>query len=127
MKRVLVCDDEQDILDIIEFVLADAGWEVITTTHVNNILDQVEESNPSVILMDNWIPGSGGIAATQAIKAHPVFRDIPVIYITANNDISHLAKQAGADFALPKPFDLDLLEKIVEEAYSKRKEGMLHE
>jgi len=124
MKRVLVCDDEQDILDIIEFVLADAGWEVITTTHVNDILDQVNESQPSVILMDNWIPGSGGITATQTIKSHPLYRDIPVIYITANNDINHLATQAGADYALPKPFDLDLLEKVVEDAY-KKKEGML--
>jgi len=126
MKRVLVCDDEQDILDIIEFVLVDAGWEVVTTTHVNDILDQVEGSNPAVILMDNWIPGSGGIAATRTIKSHPSFRDIPVIYITANNDINYLANQAGADYALSKPFDLDLLEKIVEDAYHKRKEGMLH-
>ena len=119
MKRVLVCDDEQDILDIIEFVLVDAGWEVVTTTHVNNILDQVEEAHPSVILMDNWIPGTGGIAATRAIKSHPQFKEIPVVYITANNDITYLADQAGADFALPKPFDLDLLEKVVADAYAK--------
>lgn len=120
MKRVLVCDDEQDILDIIEFVLVDAGWEVVTTTHVNDIIDQVEEAHPSVILMDNWIPGTGGIVATRAIKNHPQFKEIPVVYITANNDITYLADQAGADFSLPKPFDLDLLEKIVEDAYTKR-------
>ncbi|WP_207532174.1 response regulator [Desertivirga arenae] len=126
MKRVLVCDDEQDILDIIEFVLADAGWEVFTTTHVNDILDQVESSHPSVILMDNWIPGTGGITATKTIKSHPPFRSIPVVYITANNDINHLASEAGADYALPKPFDLDLLEKVVEEAYLKREGGMVH-
>lgn len=123
MKRVLVCDDEQDILDIIEFVLTDAGWHVVTSQNVYSILDQVESSDPSVILMDNWIPGCGGIAATQTIKNHPVFKNIPVVYITANNDIDVLANEAGADFALPKPFDLDLLEKVVEEAFMKTQQS----
>jgi len=117
MKRVLVCDDEQDILDIIEMILSDGGWDVVTTQHVDDIIGQVEKAAPNVILMDNWIPNSGGIVATQTIKKHPDFKKIPVIYITANSDIQALANEAGAEFSVAKPFDLDLLEKVVGDAY----------
>ncbi|MFD2163378.1 response regulator [Paradesertivirga mongoliensis] len=117
MKRILVCDDDLDILDILDYALTDSGWEVVTSFTVDDIIDKVESARPSVIIMDNWIPGVGGIEATQTIKRHPVFNKIPVIYLTANNDIETLAARAGADLSLPKPFDLDNLTRLVEKAY----------
>lgn len=117
MKRILVCDDDLDILDILEYALTDSGWEVVKSYNVDDIIDKVENANPSVIIMDNWIPGVGGIEATQTIKKHPEYHKIPVIYLTANNDIDTLAEKAGADLALPKPFDLDILTRMVEKAY----------
>lgn len=120
MKRILVCDDDLDILDILEYALTDSGWEVVKSYNVDDILNTVKSVSPSVIIMDNWIPGIGGIAATQAIKSHPIFKHIPVIYSTANNDIESLVKKAGADLSLPKPFDLEALTTLVEKAYSIR-------
>lgn len=117
MKRILVCDDDLDILEILDYALTDSGWEVVTSFNVDNIIDKVESARPSVIIMDNWIPGVGGIEATQTIKNHPVFKNIPVIYSTANNDIEILVKKAGADLSLAKPFDLDALTNVVETAY----------
>jgi two-component system cell cycle response regulator DivK len=64
--------------------------------------------------MDNWIPDTGGIIATQTIKSQTDLKDIPVIYFSANNDIQSLAKQAGADTYLEKPFDLAELELVIE-------------
>jgi DNA-binding NtrC family response regulator len=112
-KCVLICDDDIDILAICRFILEDQGWEVHTLTHCNNITDVVNKINPQVILMDNWIPDIGGIAATQAIKSHPDFSEIPVIYFSANNNIKALAQQAGADNFLAKPFNIDDLENII--------------
>ncbi|MNL16619.1 DNA-binding response regulator CreB [compost metagenome] len=63
--------------------------------------------------MDNWIPEIGGIKATQLVKQHPDFKHIPVIYVSANNDIHLLAEEAGADSYLEKPFNLDDLESAV--------------
>lgn len=117
MKRVLVCDDDKEILEVLDLVLTGAGWEVITSEHVNGIIEQVANSNPSVIIMDNWIPDTGGIIATQHIKSHPVYQSIPVVYSTANDNIDELAKQAGADLSIGKPFDLDEFERIMEQAY----------
>lgn len=120
MKRVLVCDDDKDILDIIEYILSEAGWEIITSEDVVNILDKVRKCQPSVIIMDNWIPDIGGIAATRLLKNDPDLRYIPVIYITANSDVKSLAEKAGADLYLAKPFNLTSLENVVKSAYQLR-------
>lgn len=117
MKRVLVCDDDKEILEIIDLILTGAGWEVITSEDVIEIIKQVEKCRPAVIVMDNWIPDTGGIIATQQLKEHPIFQSIPVVYSTANDNITILAEKAGADLSIGKPFDLDEFEKIMEEAF----------
>jgi len=112
-KRILICDDDADILSICTYILEEQGWQVYTRTHCNNILEVIGDIKPQVILMDNWIPESGGIKATQTIKAVDEFKNIPVVYFSANNDIKSLAEQAGADTFLAKPFDIDELERVI--------------
>jgi two-component system cell cycle response regulator DivK len=113
-KSVLVFDDDVDILSILEYLLEEKGWKINTRTCCANLLVDIEETQPDVILMDNWIPEAGGKVATKMIKSHPVFKNIPVIYFSANNDIERLAAEAGADTFLSKPFDLDQLEVLLE-------------
>lgn len=112
-KRILICDDDADILSICTYILEEQGWQVYTRTHCNDILEAIGDIKPHVILMDNWIPETGGIKATQAIKSVSEFKNIPVIYFSANNDIKSLAEQAGADTFLAKPFDIDELERVI--------------
>jgi DNA-binding NtrC family response regulator len=123
-KRVMIFDDDLDILSICSYILEEQGWEVHTSTHCNNIVENVDKVRPDVILMDNWIPETGGIIATQTLKKHPEFKNIPIIYFSANNDIQSLAKQAGADTYLEKPFDLTELEEIINRV-SKKNENQL--
>lgn len=113
-KRILIFDDDIDILSICSYILEDQGWEVYTSSHCNNIINTVRGIAPDVILMDNWIPDSGGVIATQTLKGDPVLKSIPVIYFSANNDIQLLASQAGADTYLEKPFDLNELERVID-------------
>ncbi len=120
MKKVLVCDDDKDILDIIEYILTEAGWVVETSEDVMDIISKVKACQPSVIIMDNWIPDIGGIAATRLIKEDPDLKYIPVIYITANSDVKSLAEKAGADLYLAKPFNLTSLENVAKSAYQLR-------
>ncbi|MBC7746232.1 MAG: response regulator [Flavobacterium sp.] len=112
-KRILICDDDSDILAICQFILEEIGLEVHTRNNCNNIISVVSEVKPDVILMDNWIPDTGGIIATRMIKQHPQFKNIPVIYFSANTDIKLLAHEAGADSYLAKPFDINDLEKAI--------------
>lgn len=113
-KRILIFDDDVDILSICTYILEEQGWEVFTSPHCNNIEATVRSIKPDIILMDNWIPDTGGIIATQTIKGQEDLKEIPVIYFSANNDIQSLAKQAGADTYLEKPFDLTELELVIE-------------
>ena len=113
MKRILIFDDDVDILEILTYLLREKGWDVHTRATCANIVEVVSEHNPDVILMDNWIPDTGGIKATQTLKSHSVYRTIPVIYFSANNDVEALSAKAGADAYIAKPFDLDELEKML--------------
>lgn len=111
-KRVLICDDDTDILFICSYIFEKQGIEVITRTHCNDIVETVKDVKPDVILMDNWIPDCGGVIASRSIKDHFDLNHIPIVYFSANNDIQALAFEAGADAYLAKPFDLEDLRKI---------------
>lgn len=113
VKKILIFDDNKDILELCTLILEGAGYETKTSSTADNIISRVAEYEPNLILMDNWLPNIGGIAATQELKKHPVYKDIPVIYFSANNDIKALAATAGAESYLPKPFDIAKLEEMV--------------
>jgi len=112
-KKIIIFDDDEDILSICTYILEEQGWDVRTYTNCNNIVDKVTEVAPNVILMDNWIPDEGGIIATQALKNNNELKNIPVIYFSANSDIQLLADHAGAESYLAKPFDLEELERVI--------------
>lgn len=112
-KRVLIFDDDKDILEMCSIILSESGYEVFTSCDCYDVIDKVKAIRPHVIFMDNWIPDMGGIEATRLIKNSPEFKDIPVIYFSANNDIHLLTEKAGADSYLAKPFDLYDLEKAI--------------
>lgn len=112
-RKIIIFDDDEDILSICSYVLEEQGWEVHTFTDCNNVTEKVSGILPDVILMDNWIPDAGGIIATRALKNTVGLRDIPVIYFSANSDIQLLANHAGAESYLAKPFDLHQLEQVI--------------
>lgn len=119
--RVLIFDDEIDILELCIYILESNGYEVITRQTCINVIDVIAEVSPDLIIMDNLIPETGGIKATLAIKDHPDFKNIPVIFFTASNEAERLAALAQADAFLGKPFDLKILEKTVKEMLKQNK------
>lgn len=109
----MIFDDDKDILAICTFIFKRLGWEVCSSENCNDITEKVKSENPDVILMDNWIPDEGGIVATQSLKQNEDTKTIPVIYFSANRDVESLARQAGADNYIKKPFDLKEFENMV--------------
>lgn len=110
---ILIFDDEKDILELCTLILGSRGYTVHTCSHSNQVLEMTGSVLPDLILMDNLIPDIGGIEATRQLKAHSKFRHIPVVYFSANHDISHLAASAGADAYIAKPFDIIDLESVI--------------
>ncbi|HXB05941.1 MAG TPA: response regulator [Puia sp.] len=115
-KKVLIFDDDADILEVCAIVLETNGFEVITQANCEDLLRKVLDCGPDVVLMDNKIPPVGGIAATREIKAASAHRDLPIVYFSANQDIARLASEAGADLYIEKPFDLDELVLLLRRA-----------
>jgi CheY-like chemotaxis protein len=112
-KSICIFDDDEDILFLCNLLLQQMGWEVHARNNCNNILSVLREIKPSVILIDNWLPDTGGIIATQKIKADPDLKNIKVIFFSANNDVKKLAEEANADTWLSKPFDISQFEEVV--------------
>lgn len=117
-KRIAVFDDDDGILAVCEYILNEDGWDVRTFSECDDVVDIVKTFEPHVIIMDNWIPNVGGIEATRQLKAS-AFRQIPVVYFSANRDVRQLAEQAGAEAFLAKPFDLEALTQLVNEILEK--------
>ncbi|MDP2453543.1 MULTISPECIES: response regulator [unclassified Kaistella] len=113
-KKIFIFDDNLEILELCTEILEDLGCEVKTSPTTNNVEQQVNEFMPDLIFMDNWLPDISGIEATRMIKANDDLKNIPVIYFSANSNISELAQEAQADDFLAKPFDLDNFEDIVQ-------------
>nr|MBC7614210.1 response regulator [Pseudopedobacter sp.] len=118
-KTVLIFDDDVNILELCSIILTECGYHVEVSETSHDIIEKVTKIKPDAILMDNWIPDIGGIEATRLLKSHSEFNKIPVIYFSANNDIQTLAKKAGADAHLAKPFDLDVLENLMKAVMEK--------
>ena len=112
-KKVLIFDDNPDLLELCTIILEDIGCKVITSPKSDHADLQVIEHSPDIILMDNWLPNLSGIEATKLIKSNKNLKHIPVIYFSANNNVQQLAEEAGADDYLAKPFNIADLEKIV--------------
>ncbi|MCJ8154393.1 response regulator [Chryseobacterium sp. SSA4.19] len=112
-KKILIFDDDTTILEVITIIFEENGFQVEISETSHDILERVARYRPDVILMDNWIPRIGGVEATKLLKNHEEFKNIPVIYVTANNDIVALAREAQADDYVAKPFNLDDLEQKV--------------
>ena len=119
-KKVLIVDDDPDHLLICNILLRRRGFEVLPLFGCDpfkDLTDAIDSFQPSLIFMDHFMPGMTGFDAIKMLKAHPVYRSIPVIYFSVHGDLALIARQAGADAYFQKPFHanelLDLADKFV--------------
>lgn len=116
LGRIMIFDDDSDLLAVCSIVLKSKNYEVRVFDKCSEILNEVKLFSPNVILMDNWIPDAGGVKATQQIKNDFILKVIPVIFFSANDRVQDLAAEAGAEFYLQKPFEIEELETVISKA-----------
>lgn len=116
MVKVLIVDDEQDIRNLGEMMLGDEGYEVLTAKNAGEAITKAEEEKPDIILMDIVMPGRDGFDACKILKFKPVTKKIPVIMFSAlGRDVDkEMAKEAGAEAYITKPFDEEKLIEVIE-------------
>lgn len=112
---ILVVDDNEQNLELIQAYLEDLGCPVRTATDGQEALASVEVEQPDVILLDVMMPRMSGFQACARLKGTPRTRDIPVIMVTALNEVGDVerAVECGADDFLTKPVNkLELLTRV---------------
>lgn len=107
-KRVYVADDDPAILEIITMILEDEGFEVETSSDGKSLQEGLKVI-PDLVLLDIRMSGSDGGEICRSLKSKPDTKDIPVVLVSANKDITTIARNCSANDFLPKPFDISEL------------------
>ena len=113
-QRILVVDDDPNIIDILRHFFSSAGYEVIATSRGSEVLDLVAKSAPDMVLLDAIMPDLNGLEACKKLRAGEETKHVPIILTTGALMTSVDALKAGADDLLLKPFRLDDLRQRVE-------------
>ena len=113
--HILVVEDSENILEVIKLMFDFQGWQVTTRDSLVTIVKDVKEIKPDLILMDMLLSGANGCDACAAMKKEADISGIPVMIMSAHPEAHKEAKNAGADYFIAKPFEMDsLIEKIKE-------------
>ena len=112
MKKILVVDDEKDVLLMLEKRLTAEGYSVITTTKSTNAIALAKSQHPDIIILDIVMPGMDGGEVAAKLREHPLTRSIPVIFLTAllsKTEEYHENRMIGSNITFAKPFDTEEL------------------
>jgi serine phosphatase RsbU (regulator of sigma subunit) len=121
--KILIVDDEPFNVDYLEQELEDLNYETISAANGQDALEKIASESPDLVLLDIMMPIMDGLTVLQKVKADPAVRDIPIIVISANNDLKSVVKgiQLGAEDYLPKPFEPALLKARIQSSLEKKR------
>jgi two-component system alkaline phosphatase synthesis response regulator PhoP len=110
-KKILVVDDEKDILEIISYNLINEGYDVYTAKDGHEAIDVAKKIHPGLIILDIMMPYKSGIEVCQVLRSLDEFKQTLIIFLTALNDeTSHIAGfESGADDYVSKPISPKVL------------------
>lgn len=115
MARVLVVDDEPNIVLSLEFLMQQAGFEVSTAENGEAALQLVADVNPDILLLDISLPGMSGFEVLENLRGQAAYKRLPIIMLTAHGREVEKEKglALGADDYVTKPFSTQqLVEKV---------------
>jgi len=121
--KILIVDDEPFNVDYLEQELEDLNYTTVTAVNGQEALEKISSEAPDLVLLDIMMPIMDGFSVLGKVKADPAIRDIPIIVISANNDLQSTVKgiQLGAEDYLPKPFEPTLLKARIQSSLEKKR------
>lgn len=112
-NRILIIEDEPEILEILTTVLTQNNYRVTGIKQTDDIIGAIKEYEPNLVLTDYLLFGMDGGSICQFIKTNPETNHIPVILITAYKSLADALGSAGFDDFIPKPFNIKALIKTI--------------
>lgn len=113
---MLIIDDNEDILSMLQAMLEHQGYKTSAIDKPLDVIQKIKTVQPNVILMDKLLSGSDGCEFCRQIKADAALAHIPVIMISAHPQAQVECLEAGADFFIEKPFEMNHLLQTIEKA-----------
>lgn len=118
-KKILLVDDEPDLLEVTRMRLEKSGYEVIAAANGKDALNALQRVAPDMVLLDLLLPDIRGEEICRKIKSDPKFKDIPVILFTASTSaVAQISLEYGAQGYINKPFEAEELLKMIKEFIS---------
>jgi DNA-binding response OmpR family regulator len=116
-KKILVVDDEPNVITSLTFVLKKEGYDVSSAVNGEDALAKIQQSKPNLMFLDVMMPKKNGYEVCQEVKANSSLSDIHIIMLTAKGQEADREKglNAGADEFMTKPFSpMVVVEKVKE-------------
>jgi two-component system alkaline phosphatase synthesis response regulator PhoP len=114
-KKILVVDDEVDLVETVRFPLEVEGFNVLVSYNGEDALNKARKEKPDLIILDLMLPKLDGYKVCRLLKFDERYKHIPILMLTAKTQDKDklLGKETGADEYITKPFEMDhLLEKV---------------
>ena len=114
-KKILVVDDEADLVETVRFPLEMEGFTVLVSYNGEDALNQARKEKPDLILLDLMLPKLDGYKVCRLLKFDEKYKHIPILMLTAKTQEKDklLGKETGADEYITKPFDIaELMKKV---------------
>jgi len=107
-EKVLIVDDEPNILELLDYNLKKDGYAVLRADTGEKALAVLEQEKPSIVLLDQMLPGVDGLEVLKRIRSNEVYADMPVIMVTAKSEEIDkiIGLELGADDYITKPFSV---------------------
>lgn len=120
--KILTVDDEPDVLELIRFHLAKAGYEVIQAINGRQALEQIHSEEPDLVLLDLMLPDIDGFGLCELLRRNPKTANLPIIIVSAwgTPDAQSLGLELGALDYVTKPFSPRVLVHRIQSLLSKR-------
>ncbi|HVH14478.1 MAG TPA: response regulator [Candidatus Angelobacter sp.] len=120
MKRILLVDDDRDIVKSTAQLLQAFGYDVTVCVDADRVIETMHSHRPDVVLHDVRMPGLDLRAQVRAIRDDPDITRVPIVLFTAVLSAKELAVEVGADDAIEKPFDTETLRRVLRDCETRR-------
>ncbi len=114
-KRILIVDDEPDIVELLGMRLRKSGYEILTAVDGMEGLEKARKEIPDLVILDVMMPRMDGFQVCRLLKFDEKYKKIPIMMLTSRGQESDksLGKEVSADAYLPKPYEINVLLKEV--------------
>ena len=118
MHKILIADDEPNIVELLRIEFSESGYEVVTAASGNECLDRIHATDPDLVVLDVRMPDLSGSEVAMRLRSEPKYKNLPIIFLTglfSKDDEKRMGNEIANQVIFAKPFSVSrLLEKVRE-------------